>query len=59
MVIGDIAIFVNNPKERLSEFFCNLMEDDREIIDKIYNKLPIEVINENANRNLIEELIAV
>ena len=50
--IREYVMSENGPKERLSEFLCNLMEDDREIIDKIYNKLPIEVINENANRNL-------
>ena len=28
------------------------MEEDREIIDNIYNRLPIEVTNENENQNL-------
>lgn len=46
----------NGPKERLSEFFCNLMEDNREIIDNIYNKLPIEVTNENENKQLKKKI---
>ena len=38
--------------EKLSEFFCNILEDNRPLIDIIYNKLPIEVTNEEENRRL-------
>ena len=38
--------------EKLSEFFCNILEDNRPLIDIIYNKLPIEVTNEEVNRRL-------
>ena len=33
--IGEYVMSENGPKERLSEFFCNLMEDNREVIDNI------------------------
>ena len=38
--------------EKLSEFFCNILEDNRPLIDIIYNKLPTEVTNEEENRRL-------
>ena len=42
----------NGPTEKLSAFFCNLMEEDREIIDDIYQRLPKEVTDQNENQNL-------
>ena len=54
--IREYIMSENGPKERLSEFFCNLMEDDREILDNIYNRLPIEVTNENANQHLDQNI---
>lgn len=42
----------NGPTEKLSAFFCNLMEEDRDIIDSIYNRLPKEVTDQNENQNL-------
>ena len=50
--IREYVLSPNGPSEKLNEFFCNLMEEDREIIDNIYNRLPIEVTNENENQNL-------
>ena len=35
--IREYVFSPNGPSEKLSEFFCNLMEEDREIIDNIYN----------------------
>lgn len=48
--IHEYVFSQNGPSEKLSEFFCNLMEDDREIIDYIYYLLPKEVTNENENK---------
>ena len=50
--IREYVISEAGPKERLSEFFCNLMEDNREIIDNIYDNLPKEVKYEDENQNL-------
>ena len=50
--INEYVLSQDGPSEKLSEFFCHLMEEEREIIDDIYNKLPIEVTNENENQNL-------
>ena len=54
--IREYIMSENGPKERLSEFFCNLMEDDRVILDNIYNRLPIEVTNKNANLHLDQKI---
>ena len=43
------------PSEKLSEFFCNIMEEEREIIDVIYDSLPKEVTNEKVNRSMEKE----
>ena len=32
----------DGPSEKLSELFCNLMEEEREIFDNIYSHLPEE-----------------
>ena len=50
--IREYVISENGPTEKLSAFFCNLMEEDRDIIDSIYNRLPKEVTNQNENQNL-------
>ena len=48
----------DGPSEKLSEFFCNIMEEDRDIVDSIYNDLPKEVIEENANNSLNNKIKA-
>ncbi len=50
--IREYVISENGPTEKLSAFFCNLMEEDRDIIDSIYNRLPKEVTDQNENQNL-------
>ena len=50
--IREYVISENGPTEKLSAFFCNLMEEDRDIIDSIYNRLPKEVTVQNENQNL-------
>ena len=54
--IREYVLSPEGPSEKLSEFFCNLMEQNREITDDIYNKLPKEVTDENENRNLNERI---
>lgn len=39
----------DGPSEKLSEFFCNIMKEEREIIDTIYYSLPKEVTNRFSN----------
>ena len=46
----------DGPSEKLSEFFCNLMEEEREIIDNIYSHLPKEVTNQIGNVILNTEI---
>jgi hypothetical protein len=46
----------DGPSEKLSEFFCNLMEEEREIIDNIYSHLPKEVTNQIENVILNTEI---
>ena len=50
--IRDYVMSDDGPSEKLSEFFCNLMEEERTIIDNIYNHLPEEVTDKNKNFNL-------
>ena len=50
--IREYILSPDGPSEKLSEFFCYLMEEEREIIDNIYNNLPIEVRDETENQNL-------
>ena len=50
--IREYILSQDGPSEKLSEFFCHLMEEEREILDGIYNNLPIEVRNETENQNL-------
>ena len=49
--IREYVMSNNGPSEKLSEFFCNLMEEERSIIDNIYNHLPEEVTDKNKNEN--------
>ena len=50
--IREYVMSDNGPSEKLSEFFCNLMEEDRSIVDNIYDHLPEEVTDENKNTNV-------
>ena len=50
--IKEYVISPNGPSEKLSEFFCNIMEENREIVDHIYNSLPIEVTKKEENQSL-------
>ena len=54
--IREYVLSPDGPSEKLSEFFCNLMEQNREITDDIYNKLPKEVTDENENQNLNKKI---
>ena len=50
--IKDYVLSPNGPSEKLSEFLCNLMEEERKINDNIYYNLPIEVRSKNENNKM-------
>ena len=46
----------DGPSEKLSEFLCNIMEEDRTFVDNIYNSLPKEVTEQETNKKLNKKI---
>lgn len=57
--IKDYVLSTNGPSEKLSEFLCNLMEEERKVIDNIYYNLPIEVRNPKENNKMKNKINGV